>query len=63
MDERQELIKACAGILIDAVIEIVYADPHQWSARPCNTCKTISSIIGRPHGCDRYREGKKGDSR
>ena len=57
-NERQKLIKACASILFDAVIEIIYADPHQWSKRGCDTCRTISAIIGKPFGCYRYQKEK-----
>lgn len=56
MNETEKLIKACANIIIDAIIECIYTDPHQWSSRPCITCKTISSLINKPFGCDRYRK-------
>lgn len=59
MDEEKKLIQACANIIIDAVAEVIYGDPHQWSKRPCDTCRTISSVIGKPFGCDRYREERR----
>jgi hypothetical protein len=36
------------------------ADPHQWSTRPCQTCRIITGILGEPFGCDLYREQRKG---
>lgn len=59
MDERQKLIQACANIIIGAVIETIYKDPHQWSKRPCDTCRIISGIIGESFGCERYRKEKR----
>lgn len=59
MNEQEETIKACANILIGTIADIIYADSHQWSTRPCETCKTITAILGKPFGCDRYREYRK----
>lgn len=59
MDEQEEMIKACANVLIDTIANIIYADSHHWSTRPCETCKAITAILGKPFGCDRYREEKK----
>jgi hypothetical protein len=41
--------------LAEAVGSVLECDPHQWSARPCSTCRTISGLLGRPFGC----EGKR----
>jgi hypothetical protein len=32
------------------------ADPHQWSNRPCPTCRAISGLVGRKFGCYLYAE-------
>lgn len=58
MIEQEQLIKSCANIIIDTVINVIYADPHQWSKRPCETCKVITGILGKPFGCYRYQQAK-----
>ena len=37
-----------------ALADLLYEDPHQWSTRPCGTCRTASGLIGKPYGCYRY---------
>lgn len=32
------------------------ADPHQFSTRPCATCRDISTALGRPFGCVAKRQ-------
>ncbi len=59
MNEQEKMIKACANVLTDSILELLYFDSHQWSTRPCQTCKAITGILGKPFGCDRYREGRK----
>lgn len=27
-------------------------DPHQFSTRPCPTCRSLSALLGRSFGCD-----------
>ena len=56
LERDKELIRAAASMVIDAITDLVYADPHQWSKRPCQTGRTITELAGRPFGCDRYRE-------
>lgn len=47
-------------LLAQVVADLVYVDPHDWSNRPCATCRAVSAIIDRPFGCDRYRqEGRR----
>lgn len=36
---------------IDTALKLIETDPHQWSARPCQTCAAVSLLIGRPFGC------------
>jgi len=36
---------------INPVLDLIQGDPHAWSTRPCQTCKAVSLIIGRPFGC------------
>lgn len=55
-EEAKQIVKAASNVLMEAVLDIIQSDPHQWSKRPCISCGTISSIIGQPFGCDKYRE-------
>ena len=51
----QDIIKAAAQIIVDAILAIIQDDPHIWSSRPCRGCNTISSLIGKPFGCYEYQ--------
>lgn len=44
--------------ITSAAFELLYVDPHQWSTRPCQTCRAITALLGKSFGCDRFREGK-----
>ncbi len=35
----------------EKVADLWEHDPHQWSTRPCPTCREITAIIGRKFGC------------
>lgn len=37
----------------DMVATLIERDPHQWSARPCQTCSVVSGLIGRAFGCEK----------
>jgi hypothetical protein len=50
MDE-EKIIRAAVNILIEPILTLLQNDPHQWSTRPCPTCRAITSIIGKPFGC------------
>ena len=39
------------GKIADALARLIEADPHQWSARPCQTCRAASALLDRPFGC------------
>ena len=56
MNETRKLFQS---LMMDSVLEIVQDDPHQWSTRPCTSCKTITSLIGKPFGCEKYKEQRK----
>ncbi len=49
----KDIIKEAAKILSDAALDLIEKDPHQYSKRPCDTCRTISNLIGRPFGCEK----------
>ena len=54
--EAKQIVKAAAGIVIDAVIDAIQNDGHIYGNRPCETCRTISGIINKPFGCYKYQE-------
>lgn len=58
-DEAKQIVKAAAHVLFDAASDAIYEDPHNWSARPCPTCRFVSSILGKPFGCIRYEKQKR----
>jgi len=55
----REIIKAACKVYMEVILDEIQADPHQWSERPCSTCRTISSMVGKPFGCCLYAEQRK----
>lgn len=45
-------------VVADAAFRAIEADPHQWSTRPCGTCRLVTALLQRPFGCDALRAGK-----
>jgi hypothetical protein len=41
----------------EAIARLIEADPHQWSSRPCQTCHSVSGLLGRPFGCEAKKKG------
>jgi len=37
--------------LVKRVTDLIENDPHQWSKRPCATCRAVSAIVGYDFGC------------
>ena len=58
MSEEEKIVKAAAKLLIDAILDVIQSDPHQWSSRPCGTCRTISGLIDKPFGCYEYQRAR-----
>lgn len=50
-----EILDACIQKIIDAVFALIQDDPHQWSDRPCGTCRSITALAGKPFGCYEYQ--------
>lgn len=48
-----------AGI-VAAVVDLLNADGHGWSVRPCTTCETVTRLLGVPFGCVRKRLDQRG---
>lgn len=55
-EEREvRIVQVAARLLVNAALALIERDPHQWSARPCPTCRAVSDIVGRPFGCEAKR--------
>ena len=52
--DHERRISALENILPQAVNDLLYSDPHQWSTRGCPTCRPITELIGQDFGCIRY---------
>lgn len=51
MEDSEKVIKAAVNVILGTVLDLIQADPHQWSTRPCSTCQAVSAIVNRPFGC------------
>lgn len=38
-------------VLGQAVLDLLNKDGHGFSKRPCQTCQTVSELVGQPYGC------------
>ena len=47
----EQLLQASISLHMKTILNLIESDPHQWSSRPCTTCRTVSNLIGRPFGC------------
>ncbi len=59
-NEAKQIVKAAASVLLEVATDAIYEDPHQWSARPCATCRFVSGIIGKPFGCIKFNHEQRG---
>ena len=50
----EESIRAGAHVLMDAALKLIESDPHQFGKRKCQTCTAVSSLAGRPFGCQAF---------
>ena len=48
---NDEALRLSIKTIMNAVVEAIGVDGHQWSDRPCQTCQVVTSIIGQPFGC------------
>lgn len=55
-EDTEAAVRAAVRFSVDAVARVLDGDPHNWSARPCETCRLVTSVLGRPFGCDRVRQ-------
>ena len=56
---EERIVQAAAKLILKQVLNLLQGDPHQWSSRPCPTCRTISGIVGEPFGCVLHAQQKK----
>lgn len=45
--------------MVDAILRLIQNDPHGWSSRPCQTCQTITGLVGKSFGCYFYQAANK----
>ncbi len=43
MDAAEQVLRAAIRVELRTVLRLIDADPHQWSTRPCATCRAVSS--------------------
>ena len=57
-DKMQRTMKSLLTVSVrmhtDSILSLIQEDPHQWSSRPCPTCRAIGAMIDRPFGCYLY---------
>lgn len=51
---KQVTINDAAREFAVAAMDLLYGDSHQWSSRPCSTCRAISGLLKLDFGCTRY---------
>lgn len=57
--DHERRIAALESVLPKAVLDTIYSDPHQWSDRPCPTCRMVTDLTGVAFGCVRYAKAKQ----
>lgn len=58
-DMEVRAVQAAAQAIVGSILDLLQDDPHQWSTRPCPTCRSISKLVGRPFGCYKYAAERK----
>ncbi len=53
------LLSVAAKKIYLTAFDLIQSDPHQWSNRGCQTCKTITTLIGKRFGCILYQAQNK----
>lgn len=56
----RRVVSAAALLLVDAALRLIEGDSHEFGSRPCVTCRTVSSLVGRSFGCVAFAEKKAG---
>jgi hypothetical protein len=53
---HKEVIQACARVFAEACLYLLANDQHTFGKRPCQTCRAISTMLGKPFGCLTHNE-------
>ena len=51
--EEQSADGTWRKFVVSPMLALIQADPHQWSTRPCATCRSVSAMAGEPFGCEK----------
>lgn len=51
LEAKVMALKEGTASTAEVICRLIEADPHQWSTRPCQTCISVSALLGRPFGC------------
>lgn len=54
LDISRASIREAARVILGVGADVLYQDPHQWSDRPCQTCRAVTDLLGAPFGCIRF---------
>lgn len=52
-DSDAAAIRGTASIVVEAILRLLDEDPHDFTSRPCQTCRAVTSLAGRAFGCVR----------
>lgn len=61
--ELEDVIQAAGRMITGRILALLQTDPHAWSTRPCDTCRTVTSLAGEPFGCVKYAKDKAARAR
>lgn len=50
--------RIAALVIVEAALLVIEGDPHQFSKRPCESCRAVSLLVGRLFGCSRINGSK-----
>ena len=53
------VVKAAVIVVMEAAMDLIQRDPHQWGTRPCQTCRAVTALLGKPFGCIRWQQENK----
>lgn len=53
-DNDENVVRRVVKGMSDAIGDIIYRDPHEWSERPCPTCRVVTAFFGWDYGCVRF---------
>jgi hypothetical protein len=59
VETTEDVIRAAVNVIVEPLLRMLQDDPHQWSTRPCETCRAIESLTGKPFGCYLYAHRRR----